>query len=131
MGLLWFAIGTQTAKEEQKRMTAIEEYILAAPEEHQPRLNEIRKLILGIAPELKEKISWGMPTFYLKRNIIHFALNKAHTGIYPGALAMEAFKDKLTEYKTSKGAWQIPHTKELPVALLSDLTQWCMEHNNK
>jgi len=36
-------------------------------------------------------------------NLIHFAAQKYHIGIYPGAEAMEYFKPRLAKYKTSKG----------------------------
>lgn len=106
-------------------MTAIETYITQCPEAHQPRLLRLRQIILDAKPGLTEKISWGMPTFALRKNVIHFALNKEHTGIYPGAAAMVAFADRLHEYKTSKGALQLPHTKPLPEELIADMTRWC------
>jgi uncharacterized protein YdhG (YjbR/CyaY superfamily) len=45
-------------------------------------------------------------TYWDKRNIIHFAAFKKHIELYPGEKAIEHFADRLTEYKTSKGAIQ-------------------------
>ena len=62
----------------------IDDYIAACPEAIQPKLEELRKIILDAAPELSQKISWQMPTFHLKGNVIHFAAHKNHIGVYPG-----------------------------------------------
>lgn len=109
-------------------MNPVEDYIKACPQEHQERLFALRGIILQAAPQLQEKISWGMPTFYLKKNVIHFALHKAHTGIYPGVAAMVQFAERISPYKSSKGAFQLPHIKPLPEELLADLTRWCAQH---
>lgn len=52
-----------------------------------------------------------MPTFYLNGNLVHYAINKNHLGFYPAPNAIEAFKEHLNEYKTSKGAIQFPFSK--------------------
>jgi len=69
-----------------------------------------------------------MPTYWKKKNIIHFAAFKNHIGIYPGDKAMEHFADKLKGYKTSKGAWQIPYNKPLPLDLITEIARWCYEN---
>ena len=107
----------------------IDAYIDACPEEHREKLRDLRVLILEAVPALKEKFSWAMPTFYLKHNVIHFALHQHHIGIYPGAATMVAFQERLKPYKSSKGAFQLPLTQELPRDLLQDITRWSAEHN--
>ena len=79
-------------------------------------------------PEAKEKISWSMPTYWQGRNLIHFAASKRHVGLYPGPEAVEAFAGQLTEYKTSKGAIQLPYGKPLPLALITEIAAWCGEN---
>lgn len=110
-------------RENSKEQT-IDEYIAQCPSEIQSKLHELRKIIKEAEPELKEKFSWQMPTFYLKGNIIHFAANKKHIGIYPGAGAIEHFSDRLEEYKCSKGAIQIPYSKALDEKLITDLVKF-------
>lgn len=111
--------------EEKKNIPeTIEEYIAGFPDDIQPKLNEIRDIIRKNAPEAKEKISWGMPTFTQKKNLVHFSGNKHHVGFYPGVEAIEVFKDKLTEYKTSKGAIQFPYSKPLPEKLISEIVKY-------
>ncbi len=108
----------------------IDEYIAAQPESVQPFLNQVRDTIRVALPEAEERISWSMPTFWSKRNIIHFAAFKKHIGIYPGAEAMVHFADRLREYKTSKGSLQLPYDKQLPLPLIAEIAKWCYETGN-
>ncbi len=65
------------------RPANIDEYIAAFPLEVQSILEKIRSTVRKAAPEAQEKISYGMPTFTLLGNLIHFAAFKAHIGLYP------------------------------------------------
>ena len=51
----------------------IDEYISRFPEDVQERLNKLRQVIRGVAPNAKETISYRMPTFKLNGNLVHFA----------------------------------------------------------
>ena len=108
----------------------IDEYISKQPENIQPLLIQVRDTIRLVLPEAKEKISWRMPTYWDNHNIIHFAAFKKHVGIYPGPLAIEYFAERLTGYKTSKGAIQIPYSDSLPLKLIADIAKWCYTTGN-
>lgn len=112
-----------------KNMNTIDEYIAQFPPEVQSRLESLRKVIREIAPEAGERISWRMPTFTLNGNLVHFAAHKAHIGFYPGAGGIEAFKDKLSEYKSSKGAVQFPNNKPLPYDLIKEIVAFRVSEN--
>lgn len=105
----------------------IDAYIAAQPESVQPLLNQVRDAIRAVLPDVEERISWSMPTYKGKQNIIHFAAFKNHIGLYPGDVAMDHFADRLTEYKTSKGAMQLPYNKPLPLELIAEIAKWCYE----
>ena len=109
----------------------IPEYILEQDEAVQPRLIAIYDTIRKAIPDAEERLSWGMPTFWKGRNIIHFAVAKHHIGLYPGPDAVEAFADRLKEYKTSKGAIQLPNKKELPLELVAEIARWSYKKNRK
>ena len=104
--------------------TAIDEYIESQPEEIRPILRKIRKIIRAAAPEATEKISWGMPTFWLNKNLIHFAAYKKHIGLYPGSEAIPVFAERLKNHKTSKGAIQFSLSKPIDYTLIADITLW-------
>jgi len=105
-------------------ITTIKEYIKVQPKDTQVILKKICKVIRSAAPEAIEKITWRMPTFWQKENIIHFAAFKKHIGIYPGSEAIEVFAKDLTGYKTSKGAIQFPLDKPIDYDLISKITSW-------
>ena len=104
--------------------TTIDGYIAAQPEEARPVLNKIRKIIRKTAPKAQEKISWGMPTFWQGENLIHFAAFKKHIGIYPGDLSHIPFLQKLSGYKTTKGAIQFPLDKPIDYELIAEITKF-------
>lgn len=108
----------------------VNEYIALQPEKNQPFLYRVRDILRTALPEAQECISWQMPTYRAKRNIIHFAGFKKHIGIYPGPTAVEAFAARLNGYKTSKGAIQLPYDKPLPSELIADIAKWCYETGN-
>ena len=51
----------------------IDSYIASFPEETRKLLQQVRITISKAAPEAKETINYGMPTFTLKGNLVHFA----------------------------------------------------------
>lgn len=113
-----------------KAPETVDEYIAAQPEEVQEYLKKIREAICAALPEAEERISWSMPTFWKKHNIIHFAGSKKHIGLYPGPEAVMEFSEQLAEYKTSKGTIQLPYDRPLPKQLISDIAKWCYETGN-
>lgn len=108
----------------------IDSYIEAQPQEVRQLLNQVRDTLRKALPNAEERISWSMPTFRGKQNIIHFAAHKKHIGLYPGAEAMSHFAERLSEYKTSKGAIQLPYDKPLPLELIAEIAKWCYETGN-
>lgn len=107
----------------------IEQYIEAQIEEIQPYLREVQAAIHAAIPEAQERISWSMPTFWQGRNIIHFAANKKHIGLYAGEEAVVEFAERLKPYKTSKGTIRIPYEKPLPLELIADIAVWCYKES--
>ena len=105
----------------------IDQYIDAQDEAVRPRLRAVREAIRAAIPEAQERVSWSMPTFWKGRNLIHFAANKNHIGLYPGDEAVAAFADRLEAFDTSKGTIRLPHAEPLPLGLIEDIARWCME----
>ena len=104
--------------------TTIDEYIALFSGDIHHILTQIRATVHEAAPEAVEKISYRMPTFYQKENLVHFAAMKNHIGFYPGADGVAAFADQLGEYKTSKGAIQFPLTQPIPYPLIARITRF-------
>ena len=109
----------------------IDEYIERQEPNIQPILIKMKETIHQAIPDADECISWSMPTWKKKRNIIHFAANKNDIGLYPGEEATAFFQDRLDKYKTSKGAIRLPINKPIPFDLVSDIAKWSFEQEIK
>ena len=106
------------------KIETIDQYIGEQTEDVQPLLKDIRDAIRAAAPDAAEKISWQMPTFWQRENLIHFAAFKKHIGVYPGGEATTVFADRLTTYKRAKGTIQFPLDQPIPYDLIADITRW-------
>ena len=72
-----------------------------------------------------------MATVTVSGNLVHFAGQRHHVGVYPVVSGVENFKDKLTEYKTSKGAIQFPYSKPLPLKLIDEIVRFRVKENKE
>ncbi|MDE6739298.1 MAG: DUF1801 domain-containing protein [Lachnospiraceae bacterium] len=107
----------------------IEEYIMRQDEEKQADLFLIRQTLQQALPDVEERISWSMPTYWKDHNIVHFAASKKHIGFYPGPEAVAAFKEELKNYNVDKGTIRIPYGK-VDTELISKIAQWCRNTGN-
>ncbi|WP_286843045.1 MULTISPECIES: DUF1801 domain-containing protein [Sphingobacterium] len=106
-------------------IATIDEYINQFDGEKKEYLIKVRQLIAGLVPPAAdETISYQMPTFRYKGNIIHFAMNKNHLGLYPGPAAIEHFITELKNFKTTKGAIQIPLDQPIPTQIITDIVNF-------
>lgn len=113
----------------RKKFETIDEYIAEFPEDIQNILEKIRKTIQDTVPEAEEAISYGMPTFKLQGNLIHFAAYKNHVGFYPAPSGIEAFKEEISKYKSSKGAIQFPLDEPIPYDLVEKIVIFRVNEN--
>jgi len=109
----------------------IDSYIASFPEETRKLLQLLRITISKAAPQAKETINYGMPTFTLKGNLVHFAAFKNHIGFYPTPSGIEAFKNELSCYVGAKGSVQFPLSKPIPFDLISKIVEFRVKENLK
>lgn len=107
-------------------MTVIDDYLAEHSGPHREHMDALRALISRLAPDATEALSWGMPTYKLNGNLVHFAAGKHHVGLYPGAAGIEFAHDELVErgLKFSKGAIQFPVDQPLPVDLVERIVRF-------
>lgn len=108
---------------------SIDEYIALFPKDIQKKLEELRATIKAAAPDVKEKISYQMPTFDLYGNLVHFAAHKNHIGFYPTPSGIDAFKNELSVYEGAKGSVQFPLDKPLPLKLIRKIVKFRVAEN--
>ena len=104
----------------------IDEYIAAQDPKIRKALDSVRATIADTLPDAEEKISWGMPTWKKKHDLIHFAAQKHHLGIYPGPEAIERFADMFSRrgLRYSKGAVQLPYDR-IELDLVEMIAEYC------
>jgi uncharacterized protein YdhG (YjbR/CyaY superfamily) len=105
------------------------EYMAMYPEDIRNRLEELRRVIRESAPQSEEAISYGIPTFKLNGNLVHFAAFKNHIGFYPTPSAIKAFRKELSSYKQAKGSVQFPLDEPLPLGLVKKIVAFRVKEN--
>jgi uncharacterized protein YdhG (YjbR/CyaY superfamily) len=108
---------------------AIGKYIAIFPEDVQAILEKIRAEIRKAAPNAKETINYGIPTFTLEGNLVHFAGFKNHIGFYPTPSGIEKFKKELSVYESAKGSVKFPLDQPIPYALIGRITKFRVKEN--
>jgi len=112
-----------------EKPTTIDEYIAAFPADVQDILQKVRETIKTAAPQATEAISYGMPTFKLEGNLVHFGAFKTHLGFYPIPSGLEQFKEELAQYKGGKGSVQFPFDQPMPYALITKIVEFRVTEN--
>lgn len=114
---------------ERVEYSSIDQYIGSFSGTTHDKLVEIRNIIKAEATEAKEKISYGMPTFDLFGNLVHFAGYAKHIGFYPSPSGIEAFKDEVSAFKYAKGSVQFPLNAPLPADLIRRIVRFRVVEN--
>ena len=107
-----------------RQFETIDEYIATFPPGVQNILEQMRETIRETAHEAEEAIKYGIPTFTLNGNLVHFAAFEHHIGFYPTPSAIEAFKSELSQYKTAKGSIQFPIDEPIPFDLVKRMVHF-------
>lgn len=107
----------------------IDEHIANFPKDVQDILEKVRATIHKAAPNAEETINYGIPTFKLEGNLVHFAGFKNHIGFYPTPSGIEQFEKELSIYKSAKGSVQFPLDKPIPYGLISKIVKFRVKEN--
>jgi uncharacterized protein YdhG (YjbR/CyaY superfamily) len=102
----------------------IDSYIGSFPAPTQIILEQLRKTIRKAAPDAQETINYGMPTFTLNGNLVHFAAFRNHIGFYPTPSGIEMFKNEISAYEWAKGSVKFPIEKPLPFDLITRIVEF-------
>ena len=101
----------------------IDEYLAALSRDKRPALERLRKAIRAAAPRAEECISYQLPAFRLDgRVLVWFGASANHCAFYPGAV-VEAHKDELKGYDTSKGTIRFQPANPLSASLVRKLVK--------
>jgi uncharacterized protein YdhG (YjbR/CyaY superfamily) len=107
------------------RSPEIDAVLAALPGDVRAALEDLRGTIAAAAPDAVESINYGVPAFkYRGRPLVSFAAAKSHCSFYVQSPAvMEAHRDELAAYDTSKGTVHFNPDRPLPAALVTMLVR--------
>ena len=102
----------------------IEEYLAALSDDKRAALETLRKTIRAAAPKAEECISYQLPAFIQNGMLVAFGATANHCAFYlMSSSTVEAHKDELKDYDTSKGTIRFQADKPLPGALVRKLVK--------
>jgi uncharacterized protein YdhG (YjbR/CyaY superfamily) len=100
-----------------------DDYLAAVSADKRAALETLRKTIKAAAPEAEECISYQLPAFRLNgKLLVAYGAAANHCAFYPGSV-VEAIKDELKDYDTSKGTIRFPADRPLPPARVRKLVK--------
>jgi uncharacterized protein YdhG (YjbR/CyaY superfamily) len=109
----------------RSKTRTIDEYIAGLSDDKRAALERLRKTIRAVAPRAEECISYGLPAFRLDgKPLVAFGASANHCAFYPmSSSTVEAHKDELRDFETSKGTIRFQAGKALPAALVRKLVK--------
>ncbi len=107
-----------------EKAKTVEEYLERLSPEFREELERIRSLVLELAPEAEETMSYGMPTLkYRGRALVYFTASKKHLSFYPSSWAIEELAGELAAYKRTEHSIQFTPETALPTDLIERLVR--------
>jgi len=109
----------------RSRAQDVRDYYASLPAPVRRRLRELRSVILSVAPDADETISYRIPAFKRGGRILVYCAGwKEHTSLYPLTAGMkQACAADLERFETSKGTIRFPNERPLPVAVVKRLVK--------
>jgi uncharacterized protein YdhG (YjbR/CyaY superfamily) len=118
------AAKTKAASKNKAAPKTVDQYFAAVPEPARSALQQIREAIRSVVPpDSTEVISYKIPAFRHKKVLVWYAAFSNHCSLFPTASVIEAFKDELKGYSTSKGTVHFPLDKPMPVELIKKMVR--------
>jgi uncharacterized protein YdhG (YjbR/CyaY superfamily) len=111
----------------------VDEYLASVPEPARTTLSEMRAVIRSVVPaEATEVISYRIPMFKYKGMLMGYAAFSNHCSLFPGNLsAMQALKNELKDFDTSKGTIRFSVDKPPSAALVKKLVKARIKQNDR
>ncbi len=113
------------------RPKTVDDYLAAMSNDRRAALEKLRRTIRAAAPRAEECISYQLPAIRLDGKVlVLFGATASHCAFYPGSgTAVEAHKDELKGYNTSKGTIRFQADKPLPAGLVRKLVKYRIAEN--
>ena len=105
-------------------------YLAALPAPQRAALQKLRSAIKSAAPKAEECISYGLCAFRLDRPLVAYGATKTHCAFYlMSGSTIQAHRDLLKNFDTSKGTIRFSPNKPLPISLVKKLVKARVKEN--
>lgn len=122
VGLSFTSTTNTTMRDPSKKPTNTDEYLALLPPDQRKALSALRKQILAAVPKAEEYFGYGLPGFkYNGHPLVYMGAAKSHVALY--GMIPQGFKERLKDFKVSKGTIQFTPEKPLPAALVKDIVK--------
>jgi uncharacterized protein YdhG (YjbR/CyaY superfamily) len=112
------------------KFTTIDKYLDSLPPKEQEVLAKIRRMIKAAAPQAKETISYGMPTFDYHGHLVAFAAFKKHLSLFTmSGSYIEQHESELKSFAVSKGTIHFSADEPIPQTLVRKVVRDRMREN--
>ena len=111
---------------------SVDDYLSRLSGDERAALEKLRKAVRVAAPMAEECISYQVPAFRLDgRMLVGFGATAKHCAFYlMSTTTVEAHKDALKDYQTSKGTIRFQAERPLPTPLVRKRVKTRIEENN-
>ena len=111
---------------------SIDEYLAVLSEDKRAALERLRKIIKCVAPKAEECISYQLAAFRDNGMLVAMGATQKHCAFYlMSGTTVEAHKNELAGYHTSKGTIRFQPDHPLPAALVRKLVKARLVENRK
>jgi uncharacterized protein YdhG (YjbR/CyaY superfamily) len=108
--------------------TSVEDYLVQLPAEVRDALQHVRELVKAIAPDVTERIAYGVIVFKLKHDLVGMASQKKHCSFYTMSPALVgSMAEGLKGYRVSGATIHFTPQEPLPDRLIADILRRRME----
>src|SRR5213595_2376754 len=109
----------------RRKPRTIDEYLAGVSADQRVALEKLRRTIHAVAPNVEERISYGIPAFRLNgRSLVFFGAWANHCSFYPGSsTTLKNFRDDLKGFQVRKGTVRFSPDNPLPITLVKKLVK--------
>jgi uncharacterized protein YdhG (YjbR/CyaY superfamily) len=122
-------MGGTTGTKKRQPDPAVRKFVNAVSDERRKFYDTLERLILGMYPDARIGISYGVPTYWAKTGRVGLAYWSGGVSFYPfGGDYLDEFRAEHPSIKTSKGTINFKVSEKVPVAALKKIIRQSIEH---
>lgn len=100
----------------------VDEYIRSLEGKRRSAMETLRSLVFEAAPDAKESMGYGMPTYEYKGKLCAFASQKNHSSFYVMNISiLDRYRNQLRHLNVGKSCIRFTKIEKLPLDVLKNI----------